>query len=222
MAEEQKKMGRPKGSRDKKPRRTEGYQESNAKSLVEARKHSPITQAQKAIMPEGYNAKVTAFMMEIMPKEPLDLQDVAEMERRFLNYVQKCSEWDMKVGNQAAYMAIGITKEQAWEWENVVKGNPARSDFVKKVRQFCGVFREGLMQDGKVNPVTGIFWQKNYDGMKDQTEMVLTPNNPLGDMKDTKALEQKYLESAYNGLEVTEGTFTEIVESPEGAEGQKE
>lgn len=176
-------------------------------------------QAQKVEMPEGYNAKVTAFMMEIMPKEPLDLQDVPEMERRFLNYVQKCSEWDMKVGNQAAYMAIGITKEQAWEWENVTKGNPARADFIKKVRQFCGVFREGLMQDGKVNPVTGIFWQKNYDGMKDQTEMVLTPNNPLGEQKDMKALEQKYLESAYDGSEVAEGTFTEIAESPEGAEG---
>lgn len=221
MAEE-KKMGRPKGSRDRKPRRTEGYQESSPKNLVKARENSPITQAQKAEMPEGYNAKVTAFMMEIMPKEPLDTQDVAEMERRFMNYVQKCSEWDMKVGNQAAYMAIGITKEQAWEWENVVKGNPVRSDFVKKVRQFCGVFREGLMQDGKVNPVTGIFWQKNYDGMKDQTEMVLTPNNPLGEQKDMKALEQKYLESAYDGSEVAEGTFTEIAESPEGAEGQKD
>lgn len=220
MAEEQKKP-RVRG-KDRKPRRTEGYQKSSPKNLVKARENSPIMQSQKVEMPEGYNAKVTAFMMEIMPKEPLDTQDVPEMERRFLNYVQKCSEWDMKVGNQAAYMAIGITKEQAWEWENVVKGNPARSDFIKKVRQFCGVFREGLMQDGKVNPVTGIFWQKNYDGMKDQTEMVLTPNNPLGEQKDMKALEQKYLESAYDGSEVSEGTFTEIAESPEGAEGQKD
>lgn len=132
--------------------------------------------------------------------------------------------WDdfLTMQTNFEYMAIGITKEQAWEWENVVKGNPARSDFIKKVRQFCGVFREGLMQDGKVNPVTGIFWQKNYDGMKDQTEMVLTPNNPLGEQKDMKALEQKYLESAYDGSEVAEGTFTEIAESSEGAEGQKD
>ena len=78
------------------------------------------------------------------------------------------------------------------------------------------------MQDGKVNPVTGIFWQKNYDGMKDQTEMVLTPNNPLGEQKDMKALEQKYLESAYDGSEVAEGSFTEITENPEGTEEQKD
>ena len=100
MAEEQKKPGVR--GKDRKPRRTEGYQKSSPKNLVKARENSPIMQAQKAEMPEGYNAKVTAFMMEIMPKEPLDLQDVPEMERRFLNYVQKCSEWDMKVGNQAA------------------------------------------------------------------------------------------------------------------------
>lgn len=218
MAEEQKKPGVR--GKDRKPRRTEGYQKSSPKNLVKARENSPIMQAQKVEMPEGYNAKVTAFMMEIMPKEPLDTQDVAEMERRFLNYVQKCSEWDMKVGNQAAYMAIGITKEQAWEWENVVKGNPARSDFIKKVRQFCGVFREGLMQDGKVNPVTGIFWQKNYDGMKDQQEVVLTPNtSPLGEQKDAEALKQKYLENTYGVAELPEGAALEL---PESAEGQKE
>ena len=37
-----------------------------------------------------------------------------------------------------------------------------------------------------------------------------------------KALEQKYLESAYDGSEVAEESFTEIAESSEGAEGQKD
>ena len=31
--------------------------------------------------------------------------------------------------------------------------------------------REQLMSDGKINPVTGIFWQKNWDGLKDQQEV---------------------------------------------------
>ena len=69
------------------------------------------------------------------------------------------------------------------------------------------------MQDGKINPVTGIFWQKNYDGMKDQSEVVLTPNNPLGDSKDTEALKQKYLEAA-DIVEVSDETETaEIIET---------
>lgn len=197
MAENEKPVKKPRTrGKDKKPRQTAGYKESSPRNLEKARANSPIVQGQKKEMPEGYNAKMVSFILAITPKEPLDYADVDEMERRFYNYLELCAVWDMKVGNQAAYTAIGITKEQAWEWENVTKGNPRRSDFIKKVRQICGLYREGLMQDGKINPVTGIFWQKNYDGMKDQSEVVLTPNNPLGDGKDTEALKQKYLEAA--------------------------
>lgn len=196
MAETQKKMGRPKGSKDKKPRKTDGYKVSNPQNAMKARAKSPIIQDQKKEMPPGYNSKMVKFIMDITPTEPLDYHDVDEMERRFLRYLQLCAEQDVKVGNLGAYLAIGITKRQAYEWENARKSDPRRSSFIQKVRQICGYYREGLMQDGKVNPVTGIFWQKNYDGLRDQTEMVITPNNPLGDSKDVETLKQKYLDVA--------------------------
>lgn len=202
---EEEKKPRTRG-KDKKPRKTEGYRKSSPANLVKARANSPIIQGQKAEMPEGYNTRRIMFMQAILPTEPLNTNDVAEMERRFQRYLQLCAEWDMKIGNQAAYAAIGIDKNTAWDWENRTTMNPARSTFIKKVRQFCATYREGLMEDGKVNPVTGIFWQKNYDGMKDQTEMVVTPNNPLGDAADTQALAQKYLDNA------------DIVDMPEVAE----
>lgn len=123
-------------------------------------------------------------------------------------------KYDMKIGNQAAYAAIGIDKGIAWEWVNRCTTNPARTDFIKKVQKVCALYREGLMQDGKVNPVTGIFWQKNYDGMKDQTEMVLTPNNPLGDSADTEALARKYLDNA-DIVDVPEGEISEVAERAE-------
>lgn len=69
------------------------------------------------------------------------------------------------------------------------------------------------MQDGKVNPVTGIFWQKNYDGLKDQQEVVVTPNNPLGEMGDTERIKQKYLDASYNVLpEVAESAESTLPE----------
>ncbi len=139
------------------------------------------------------------------------------MERRFMHYLETCAKYDMKIGNQAAYAAIGIDKGIAWEWVNRCTTNPARTDFIKKVQKVCALYREGLMQDGKVNPVTGIFWQKNYDGMKDQTEMVLTPNNPLGDSADTEALARKYLDNA-DIVDVPEGEISEVAE---GAESHK-
>lgn len=58
------------------------------------------------------------------------------------------------------------------------------------------------------------------DGMKDQQEVVLTPNtSPLGEQKDAEALKQKYLENTYGVAELPEG---ETLELPESAEGQKE
>ena len=159
-------------------------------------------------------------MQAILPTEPLDRDDVEEMERRFAFYLEMCAQWDMKVGNMAAYAAIGIDKDDAYEWTNRNMGNPARTRFIKKVQKVCAMYREGLMEDGKVNPVTGIFWQKNYDGMKDQQEVVLTPNtSPLGEQKDAEALKQKYLENTYGVAELPEGAALEL---PESAEGQKE
>lgn len=36
---------------------------------------------------------------------------------------------------------------------------------------------------------------KNNFGYADKQEVVLTPNNPLGDTKDTKELEEQYIDS---------------------------
>ena len=200
-------MARTVGAKDTKPRQ---------KALSNTQKG--IVADQNPDLPQGYNTRRIAFMQEILPSEPLDNDDVDEMERRFANYLQKCAEWDMKIGNQAAYAAIGLNKDLVYEWTHRALGNPRRTEFVKKVQQFCAMYREGLMEDGKVNPVTGIFWQKNYDGMKDQQEVVLTPNaNPLGEQKDAETLKQKYLESTYGVAELPEGTESTILEIPQKA-----
>ena len=201
-------MGRTPGQKDTKPRK-------RAEPGNRPSDKSPIIQGHDPDLEVGYNTRRIQFMQAILPTEPLDYEDVDEMERRFERYLNLCAEWDMKIGNQAAYAAIGIDKGTAWDWENRNQGNPRRSVFIKKVRQFCAMYREGLMEDGKVNPVTGIFWQKNYDGMRDQQEVVLTPNvSPLGEQKDAESLRQKYLESTYG--------VAELPESAESAEGQKE
>ena len=206
-------MARTVGAKDTKPR-----QKAAAGSKPSDK--SPIIQDHNPDLPEGYNTRRIRFMQAILPTEPLDRDDVEEMERRFAFYLELCAQWAMKVGNMAAYAAIGIDKADAYEWSNRNLGSPARTAFIKKVQKVCAMYREGLMEDGKVNPVTGIFWQKNYDGMKDQQEVVLTPNtSPLGEQKDAEALKQKYLENTYGVAELPEGAALEL---PESAEGQKE
>jgi len=50
------------------------------------------------------------------------------------------------------------------------------------------------MQNGKINPVAGIFLMKNNMGYADKQEVVLTPNQQLGDQVPAEDLEKKYLE----------------------------
>lgn len=46
------------------------------------------------------------------------------------------------------------------------------------------------MSDGKINPVTGIFWQKNWDGLKDQQEVVIEPRKQIEADKTPQEVQQ--------------------------------
>ena len=209
-------MARTQGAKDLTPRKKAELGSKPSDS-------SPVIRDNNPDLPMGYNTRRIQFMQAILPTEPLDINDVEEMERRFARYLELCALWDMKVGNMAAYAAIGIDKSQAFEWVNRVLGNPERTNFIKKVQKVCAMYREGLMEDGKVNPVTGIFWQKNYDGMRDQQEVVFTPNNPLGDSPSAESMKQRYLENTYGIAEsevpmIAESAESKNSEVAEGAE----
>ena len=55
---------------------------------------------------------------------------------------------------------------------------------------------EDYAQNGKINPVAAIFLMKNHFGYQDKQEVVLTPNNQLGEAASPEELQQKYIESS--------------------------
>lgn len=154
------------------------------------------------IVPVGYNGELVSNIASLIQPPELTDPDCIERWEKFTAYLRMCAEKDMKVGNLAAYMAIGIDKTIAWKWENEQLSKDRRN-LIKSIRQVCAVYREQLMQDGKVNPVVGIFWQKNYDGMRDQTETVITAHAPLGEEvtgRDAERLAETYLSNAKGAL----------------------
>lgn len=52
-------------------------------------------------------------------------------------------------------------------------------------------FDAKLVQENKVNPTTYIFRAKNYFGLRDTQEYVLTPNNPLGAETDPEEIQRR-------------------------------
>lgn len=144
----------------------------------------------------GDNSRFARTLLTLYSWGEVDKSDVDALETRFWDFVDYCEKNDVRITNQLAYYAIGISKDDAYNWEHGVSRTKAHCDFIKKIKRFCSAYREMLGADGKLNPVTLVWWQKNYDGMKDQTEVIITPNNPLGDDDRTaKELAEKYAET---------------------------
>ncbi len=122
--------------------------------------------------------KITAHALEIALWDEIDTKNPEQLRDRTLKYLKYCIDSNIKPGNLGLYNAWGMTKEEV---SNVRHREPnsLRCAVIKKSCQIMSQIREQLMSDGKINPVTGIFWQKNWDGLKDQQEVILEPKKQI-------------------------------------------
>lgn len=67
---------------------------------------------------------------------------------------------------------------------------------IKKAKQILAGIDAKLVSQGKIPQITYIFRAKNFFGMTDKQEVVLTPNNPLGAETPPEELQKKYIEAA--------------------------
>lgn len=139
----------------------------------------------------GDNTKYAGAMLEISSWGEVDSADVEALEERFWKLVEYCAINDIRVTNMLAYYALGITKDTAGDWKHGRSRTPEHSRFIRRVQQFCSTYREMLGADGKIHPTTLIWWQKNYDGLVDKQELVVTPNDPLGEIKDPAEIKKR-------------------------------
>jgi hypothetical protein len=142
-------------------------------------RNSPVIGNNGVAINKGDAAKYANVLMDLSSWDAVDRSDVEELEIRFHEYLMYCAQNDLKIGNQMAYLALGLSKDNVYDMEHGRSFGSSHSDFIKKVKQICAGNRELLMQDGKVHPITGIFWQKNYDGMRDIQEIDIKSSSAL-------------------------------------------
>lgn len=157
----------------------------------------------------GDNKKYLMHNMAVnaLADTPLDMTNEKAVAERVGMYFQLCATNDMKPSVAAFAMALGVNRVQLWKWLNgEVKYIPENvRKLLERAYNLLNAQMEDYMQNGKINPVAGIFLMKNNMGYTDKQEVVLTPNNPLGEMQDRKQLEEKYLASI--PLEAAESDF---------------
>ena len=77
-------------------------------------------------------------------------------------------------------LALGTTRQSLWNWENGNQCSPRRQHMIKQAKEMLAAMDADLVSNNKIPQVTYIFRAKNFFGMKDQTDVVITPNNPVG------------------------------------------
>lgn len=133
--------------------------------------------------------------LEIFNLPPIDTNNAEEVAVRLGEYFTICGRNGMKPSVAGMAMALRTERTTLWEWVNTGRKGTEVTNTLKRGYQLLNLMMEDYMQNGQINPVAGIFLMKNNMNYRDQQEMVLTPNNPLGEQRNAEELRQKYLDS---------------------------
>lgn len=142
----------------------------------------------------AYNARIIQHAMQIQQiSETADVNDVESMRQAFLAYLQLCLADGCKITNLGACAAMGVEYTTVDYW---LKSDhrPDHKKLAQMVKRTCALAREQLISDGQLNPVIGIFWQRNYDGLRNDTEQIQNSIRDAADYEKKTAAElmEKY------------------------------
>lgn len=113
---------------------------------------------------------------------------------RFDEYIQYCSQVGFKPTIESLCVALGIDRMTLRNWKNGVGTDKEKQIVAQQIYEMFAAIDADLAMNNKVYPATYIFRGKNYYDMRDETEVVVTPNNPLGDIVSAEEIAEKYAE----------------------------
>lgn len=143
----------------------------------------------------GEMSKMIQNAMDIASFGPVDSNSPEEVENRIGQYFRYCVEHEIRPSAEGMALALNTSRISVWQWrEGIVKKPEGVRNALKKGFSILNYMLAQFMQDGKINPVSGIFLLKNNYGYADQSEVIVTPNTGL-DALDPTAARQKYLDT---------------------------
>lgn len=144
----------------------------------------------------GDNRKYILHSLKLADLDKISMQDPEAVRVRIKEYFVICANDDMKPSVAGLALSLGIDRRRLWEIREGKKGESREvMDALKKAMTILDLQMVDYMQNGKINPVSGIFLMKNNFGYADKQEVVVTPAAPLGEAADIKELEDRYADS---------------------------
>lgn len=162
-------------------------------------KNSPVIGNNGLQVEPGDNSKYLTVSMALMNLPEIDLHDVEQVNNRLTEYFKIHSDNDMKPTVAGMGLALnGMDRRRLWEIRTDVPNRnqdlpTTTRDSIKKAYKLMETMWENYMQNGKINPVSGIFLGKNNFGYQDKQEHIVTPNVNNDSDYDAEAIKQRYL-----------------------------
>ena len=168
--------------------------------------NSPVIGMNGYDLEPGDNTKFLQLNMELFNMPSIDLHDEEAVAKRLDEYFALYAKYDTKPTVAGMAMALGMDRRTLWAIRNDQPTGgagyksalpPEVAYLIKKSYLLMENLWENYMQNGKINPVSGIFLGKNNFGYQDKTEYVVTPNVQQ-DNYDPDSIRQRYLIDSAN------------------------
>ena len=141
----------------------------------------------------GDNTRYLQLALAVRDLPPIDTTDAKQVRSRISEYFQLCADFDMKPTVKGMLNSLKLAKQTVWEWKQGNCRAGTHQAVVLEAYDMLEELWENYMQNGKINPVAGIFLGKNNFGYADKQEYVLTPNTTISEV-DVSTVEAKYKE----------------------------
>jgi len=148
-----------------------------------------------AIVTDEDKALVGALLTEVLVEHKKErVKNDEELATRLNDYFVYCAKNGQIPTVEEMAMSTGYSISTVWDWEaGRNKGfSPETSDIIKKAKDVLKTFDAKLVISGKLNFLAYCFRAKNYYGMVDKAEYVVTPNTQR-DEYDPEDIRRRYL-----------------------------
>lgn len=129
----------------------------------------------------GDNSRYLRHALASWGLPPIDISDPVQVEKRMMEYFNYCLDNDRKPNMVGLANWLGVGKDTLNSWKRGEYRTTTHSPLIQKAAELMEEQWVDYMLNGKVNPASAIFIGKNHFGYKDVQDVVVTPNNPLGD-----------------------------------------
>lgn len=139
----------------------------------------------------GENSRFIRNAMLVAGLPPIDISDEKQVEERIIWYFNHCAEQDVKPTMAGLALSLGVDATTVTSWRREEYRAATHSPVIKRAYGIMHALWQDYMQNGKINPVAGVYLGANMFGYQNTNNVVIQQEQTEPELP-REALEAKY------------------------------